>query len=292
MSDEHHNGDLRKAGGTIWPDTPKTVLVDMRNGRMKDDLAWGLIDSKYRPVIKGFVSKSLNKGLSGSLDDIVQEIMCRLYAAVKGINKDGQPIEEGFVKKEGSLFRNYCATVARRQVIDLWRREMARGFGRNVSFDETFGDGAGNFSADDMENASPAERAVMEGSSGPDLGAQDCRETDHGNDRGDDGLQSRDVLEGDCRWFEAMVEYAVNSILDSAAMDQVRREALVSLVRMKEDLQSVAARLGVKANTVSQWKSRFKEQVVAFLERYREDDQGFFELVKETAPEMLGRLIG
>ena len=270
MSGGQQEGALRKAGDTIWPDTPKTVLVDMRNGRMADDLAWGLVDSKYRPVIRGFVSKTLNKGLSGSLDDIVQEIMCRLYAAVKGINKDGEPIE-GFVKKEGSMFRNYCATVARRQVIDLWRRERARGFGRSVSFDETFGDGAGDFPADDMENESPAEKADLEG---------------------DGGHKSRDVLEGDRRWYEAMVEYAVNSILDSSAMDQDRREALVSLVRMKEDLRSVADRLGVKPNTVSQWKSRFKEQVVAFLERYREDDQGFFQLVRETSPEMLGRLIG
>jgi len=291
MSDEKHEGKTHRTGDTIWPDTPKTVLVDMRNGKMKDDLAWGLVDSKYRPVIKGFVSKTLNKGLSGSLDDIVQEIMCRLYAAVKGINKDGQPIE-GFVKKEGSLFRNYCATVARRQVIDLWRRERARGFGRSVSFDETFGDGADNFSPDEMENASPAERAIMESNSNSELCAQDYQETERGNDMGDGGLRSRDALDGDRRWYEAMVEYAVNSILDSAAMDQDRREALVSLVRRKEELKSVADRLGVKANTVSQWKSRFKEQVEAFLERYREDDQGFFQLVKETAPEMLGRLLG
>lgn len=280
MSDEHHEEDLHKAGDTIWPDTPKTVLVDMRNGKMKDDLAWGIVDLKYRPVITGVVAKQLNKGLYGSLDDIVQEIMCRLYAAVKGINKDGEPIK-GFVKKEGSLFRNYCATVAKNQVIDLWRREKARGFGRSVSFDETFGDGADSFS-----------EYVMEGNGDSEWYAQDHQKTQQGSRRGNGKLQSRDVLEGDRIWYEAMVEYAIKSILDNAAMDENRHEALVSLVRRKEDLKSVADRLGVKANTVSQWKSRFKEQVEAFLERYREDDQGFFLLIKEKAPEMLEKLLG
>lgn len=90
----------------------------------EDEAAWVRFWEAYQPAMLMFTRQI---GGGENSEDIVQDVLAKLV----GILKHG-----GYTRQDGKLFRSYLKTLIRRQLIDVYRREKARGFGRNVALTE------------------------------------------------------------------------------------------------------------------------------------------------------------
>ncbi len=267
-----------KTNVTSWPDTPKTLLMQIRSGEIEDSALWQRVDEMYRPVVEKFVNCKMSASLRPHLADISAQVMWRLYLAVKGRNKNDEPVK-GFEKKDGMLFRCYIATVARNLINDLWRKEKNRGLDRTVTYDEAFGDGA-VIPEEDWEDAAMNAAVAIQG------GAIVQEFNDAESD--EDIVSER--LEFDEAWIRAIVDLAVEESL-AMPMPEERRTVLKAVLLDREDPNVVAKRFGVKGNTISHWKSLIKKQTKAFVARYRDDDESFGRILAEKRPESYRRLM-
>ena len=110
-----------------FPDTPVSLLVRIASEKtgVCDEAAWTRLFELYAPVIKAFAEE---RGGGGDGEDIVQEIFMKL------VNVLG----DGRVKIGGDAgkFRRYLATLIRNELVNVWRRRLARGEGATVSLDD------------------------------------------------------------------------------------------------------------------------------------------------------------
>jgi len=90
----------------------------------EDEATWVRFWELYHPAMLMF-AKSIGGGQDS--EDIVQEVLAKLVDSLK---------HGKYERQEGTLFRSYLKTLIRRQLIDVYRREKARGLGRNVELTE------------------------------------------------------------------------------------------------------------------------------------------------------------
>jgi len=102
-----------------------------------DEAAWVRFWELYQPAMLMF-ARSIGGGESS--EDIVQDVLAKLVDVLK---------HGGYERQDGKLFRSYLKTLIRRQLIDVYRREKARGYGRNVELTEAI-----------VEDAAAAEKDV------------------------------------------------------------------------------------------------------------------------------------
>jgi len=94
----------------------------------EDEAAWVRFWELYQPAMLMF-AQSIGGGENS--EDIVQDVLAKLVSTLK---------RGGYVRQDGKLFRSYLKTLIRRQLIDVYRREKARGFGRNVELTTSIAD--------------------------------------------------------------------------------------------------------------------------------------------------------
>lgn len=91
----------------------------------EDEATWVRFWDLYHPAMLMFAQ---NHGAGENAEDIVQDVLVKLVDALK---------HGGYTRQDGTLFRSYLKTLIRRQLIDNYRREKARGYGRTVELTET-----------------------------------------------------------------------------------------------------------------------------------------------------------
>jgi len=103
----------------------------------EDEATWVRFWELYQPAMLMFA-----QGIGGgeNSEDIVQDVLAKLVDVLK---------HGKYERKDGTLFRSYLKTLIRRQLIDVYRREKARGYGRNVELTEAV-----------VEDAAAAEKEV------------------------------------------------------------------------------------------------------------------------------------
>jgi len=90
----------------------------------EDEATWVRFWELYQPAMLMF-ARSIGGGENS--EDIVQDVLTKLVDVLK---------HGGYERQDGKLFRSYLKTLIRRQLIDVYRRERARGYGRNVELTE------------------------------------------------------------------------------------------------------------------------------------------------------------
>jgi len=90
----------------------------------EDEAAWVRFWELYQPAMVMF-AKSIGAGENA--EDIIQDVLLKLVKVLR---------EGGYERQAGVQFRSYLKTLIRRQLIDVYRREKARGLGRNVALTE------------------------------------------------------------------------------------------------------------------------------------------------------------
>lgn len=90
----------------------------------EDEATWVRFWELYQPAMLMF-AKSIGAGENS--EDIVQDVLAKLVDVLKHGKYEKQP---------GAQFRSYLKTLIRRQLIDVYRREKARGYGRTVELTE------------------------------------------------------------------------------------------------------------------------------------------------------------
>jgi len=90
-----------------------------------DEAAWVRFWELYQPAMLMF-AKSIGAGENA--EDVVQDVLVKLVAILR---------RGAYERQDGKLFRSYLKTLIRRQMIDLFRKETARGYGRNVPLSES-----------------------------------------------------------------------------------------------------------------------------------------------------------
>ena len=109
---------------SAFPETSMTLLkkiaVQVTGER---DAAWVRFFGLYEPAIKRFVAWHDS---SHDPDDVVQDIFLKLVSVV-------QP--RGYDSSKGS-FRAFLATMIRRHLVSLYRKDQARGAGLHVDIDD------------------------------------------------------------------------------------------------------------------------------------------------------------
>lgn len=90
----------------------------------EDEATWVRFWELYQPAMLMF-AKSIGGGENS--EDIVQDVLAKLVDALK---------HGKYERQDGSLFRSYLKTLIRRQLIDVYRREKSRGYGRTVELTE------------------------------------------------------------------------------------------------------------------------------------------------------------
>jgi len=96
----------------------------------EDEAIWVRFWDAYRPAMLLF-AQSIGGGENS--EDIVQDVLVKLVNALR---------HGGYERQDGRLFRSYLKTLIRRQLIDVYRREKARGYGRNVELTESIAEDA------------------------------------------------------------------------------------------------------------------------------------------------------
>lgn len=121
---------------SVFPQTSITLIKKL-SGEMsgESEVAWTRFFDLYSPAIRKFAEWS---GGDRDPDDIVQDVMLRLLEALRN----------GRYNAGYGRFRSFLATLIRRQLVDLYRREQARGAGLSVPID-------------DVEPALPPEQAEI-----------------------------------------------------------------------------------------------------------------------------------
>lgn len=102
----------------------------------EDEAAWVRFWELYQPAMVLF-AKSLGAG--DQAEDVVQDVLVKLVDALR---------HGGYARQDGASFRAYLKTLIRRQLIDAFRREKARGLGRNVALTEEVADSVADASRD------------------------------------------------------------------------------------------------------------------------------------------------
>ena len=109
---------------SVFPETSVTLLAQMAARTAGDDeAAWVRFFELYAPAIGKFVEL---QGSGRDPDDVVQEVLLKLVDVLR----------EGRFKPGAVPFRAYLATLIRRHLVSLWRKEQARGGGRFVPLEE------------------------------------------------------------------------------------------------------------------------------------------------------------
>jgi len=90
----------------------------------EDEAAWVRFWELYQPAMLLF-AQSIGGGENS--EDIVQDVLAKLVDVLK---------HGKYERQDGKLFRSYLKTLIRRQLIDVYRKEKARGYGRNVELTE------------------------------------------------------------------------------------------------------------------------------------------------------------
>ena len=109
---------------SAFPETSMTLLkkiaVQVTGER---DAAWVRFFGLYEPAIKRFVAWHDS---SHDPDDVVQDIFLKLVSVVQS---------GGYDSSKGS-FRAFLATMIRRHLVSLYRKDQARGAGLHVDIDD------------------------------------------------------------------------------------------------------------------------------------------------------------
>jgi len=90
----------------------------------EDEASWVRFWELYQPAMLVF-AQSIGGGENS--EDIVQDVLVKLVNELKN---------GGYVRQAGKRFRSYLKTLIRRQLIDAYRKEKARGYGRTVELTE------------------------------------------------------------------------------------------------------------------------------------------------------------
>jgi len=103
----------------------------------EDEATWVRFWELYQPAMLMF-ARSIGGGENS--EDIVQDVLSKLVGELK---------HGGYERQDGKLFRSYLKTLIRRQLIDAYRKERVRGYGRKVELTEAI-----------VEDTAAAERDV------------------------------------------------------------------------------------------------------------------------------------
>jgi len=103
----------------------------------EDEASWVRFWDLYQPAMLMF-AQSIGGGENS--EDIVQDVLMKLVDALK---------HGKYERQDGKLFRSYLKTLIRRQLIDVYRKERARGYGRTVELTEAI-----------VEDAAAAEKEI------------------------------------------------------------------------------------------------------------------------------------
>lgn len=110
-------GNIDNRKEKVFPDTPRTLIrriPELSAG--KDDGAWERFVDIYEPALRHFVALAAPYMPSADADDVVQDTFVRLVDVLRS----------GGYDPSRARFRTYLATIARRIVIDRFRRDAAQ----------------------------------------------------------------------------------------------------------------------------------------------------------------------
>ena len=110
-------GNIDNRKEKVFPDTPRTLIrriPELSAG--KDDGAWERFVDIYEPALRHFVALAAPYMPSADADDVVQDTFVRLVDVLRS----------GSYDPSRARFRTYLATIARRIVIDRFRRDAAQ----------------------------------------------------------------------------------------------------------------------------------------------------------------------
>ena len=108
----------------VFPATSLTLLQKLAARVTGErEAAWVRFFGLYEPAIKRFVAYHDDKH---DPDDVVQDIFLKLVNVV----------QSGGYSPSGGSFRSFLATVIRRHLISLYRKDQARGAGMFVDVDD------------------------------------------------------------------------------------------------------------------------------------------------------------
>ena len=121
---------------SVFPETSVTLLQKLAAQTSgTSEAAWVRFFDLYIPAIRRFAEWH---GPGTDPDDVVQDVCLKLLDILR----------EGEYDPRRGSFRAYLATLIRRHLVDLYRREQARG-------------GGGRVSLDDVELVVPAEQVAQ-----------------------------------------------------------------------------------------------------------------------------------
>ena len=139
---------------SAFPETSATLLVKLAAQVTGEDEAnWMRFADLYVPAMRDFAR---GHGDPSQADDVVQEVLARLVALLRG---------NRFQVRDGvGNFRAYLATMIRNELYAAFRKEQARGGGRTVPLDEAdlVDSGESVTAALDLEWAAARHRAAVE----------------------------------------------------------------------------------------------------------------------------------
>ena len=109
---------------SFFPQTSLTLLqklaVEMTGG---NEAAWVRFFALYTPAIRRFVEWN---DKTHEPDDVIQDVYLKLVEILR----------TGTYQPDSARFRTFLATLIRRHLISLYRKDQARGGDRNFSLDE------------------------------------------------------------------------------------------------------------------------------------------------------------
>ena len=205
---------------SFFPQTSLTLLqklaVEVTGG---NEAAWVRFFALYTPAIRRFVEWN---DKTHEPDDVIQDVYLKLVEILRA----------GTYQPDKARFRTFLATLIRRHLISLYRKDQARGGDRNFSLDE-LNDGR----ARTPDAPSCSELAVP-----PTQG---------------------DAL--DRQWAEAKHAAAIEHVLTKTAMSQRNKQVYRAHVLEGRTAADVAAAFGIAKNLVGQIKFRV-EKAIAIIE--------------------------